>query len=67
LVAAFATRRFSDQKDSAMGDMLKRASAKGTIGGGGIPKSRAASAMTVALSAGSSSTKFNTRQPGGAA
>jgi 3-phosphoglycerate kinase len=36
LVAAFATRRFSDQNESAMGDMLARASSKGATGGGAM-------------------------------
>ena len=48
-VAALATRRFSDQKDSAIADMRARASSNGTAGGGSRPSSRAASTPTDAL------------------
>lgn len=67
LVAALATRRLSAQKLSAMGDMLRAASSKGTAGGAGRPSSRAASSITTALSAGSSSTRCSTRSPRGGA
>ena len=61
---AIKTIRSDQVEPSQMGDMLARASSKGITRGGAMPKSRAASAMTSALAAGSSSTKFSTRQLG---